>query len=134
MTVIGGCSSKLFTQWRHLSICCMVAETISVICSEHSYQHSAPDLALMLCTCFCNISGSSARSYCGTTYNTSLCVVTEVFFNILIFFSETKSRWFSFMLDCHSLFKSACNSTYKLFGVTLKIVKFRKNNFKFSQI
>ena len=29
----------------------MVAETISVICLDHSYQHSAPDLALMLCTC-----------------------------------------------------------------------------------
>ena len=29
----------------------MVAETFSVKCSEHSYQYSAPDLALMLCTC-----------------------------------------------------------------------------------
>ena len=26
----------------------MVAETISVICSEHSYRQCAPDLALML--------------------------------------------------------------------------------------
>ena len=32
-------------------ICRMVAEPISVKCTEHSYQHSAPDLALMLCTC-----------------------------------------------------------------------------------
>ena len=32
-------------------ICCMVAETISVICSEHSYRQGAPDLALILCTC-----------------------------------------------------------------------------------
>ena len=31
-------------------ICCMVAETISVKCTEHSYQHSAADLALILCT------------------------------------------------------------------------------------
>ena len=29
----------------------MVAETFSVKSSEHSYQFSAPDLALMLCTC-----------------------------------------------------------------------------------
>ena len=28
-----------------------VAKTISAISSEHSYQYSAPDLALMLCTC-----------------------------------------------------------------------------------
>ena len=32
-------------------ICHMVAETISVKCAEHSYQHSASDLALILCTC-----------------------------------------------------------------------------------
>ena len=31
-------------------ICHMVAETISVKCTEHSYQHSASDLALILCT------------------------------------------------------------------------------------
>ena len=38
------------------------------------------------------------------------------------------------MLNYHSLFKSACNSTYRLFVGTLKIIKFRKNNLKFSQI
>ena len=32
-------------------ICRMVAETISAKCTEHSYQHSAPHLALMLCKC-----------------------------------------------------------------------------------
>ena len=32
-------------------ICCMVAETISVMCSEHSHQYEASDLALMLFTC-----------------------------------------------------------------------------------
>ena len=31
-------------------ICHMVAETVSVKCTEHSYQHSASDLALILCT------------------------------------------------------------------------------------
>ena len=32
-------------------ICRMVAETISVKYTRHGYQHSAPDIALMLCTC-----------------------------------------------------------------------------------
>ena len=50
MDVLSGCSSKLFTQWRLLLICRMVAEISSVIKSDHSYQHSAPDLALMLRT------------------------------------------------------------------------------------
>ena len=34
------------------------------------------------------------------------------------------------MLDYHSLFKSAGNSTYWLFGGTLKIVKFGEKKFK----
>ena len=52
LLLLGGCSSNFFTQWRHLSICHMVAEseTISVKCTEHGYQHSASDLALILCT------------------------------------------------------------------------------------
>ena len=33
-------------------ICHKVAETISATCSEHSYQHGAPGLPKMLCTCF----------------------------------------------------------------------------------
>ena len=40
-----------WSQVGHYGICCMVTETISVICSEHSYRHGTPDLALMLCTC-----------------------------------------------------------------------------------
>ena len=32
-------------------ICHPVAETISVKSAEHSYQHSASDLALILCAC-----------------------------------------------------------------------------------
>ena len=32
----------------------------------------------------CNISESSAKSYCGTTYNDSLCVVTKAVFHILL--------------------------------------------------
>ena len=40
--LLGGCSSKLFTQ------CHQVAETICVTCLEHSYQHDTPYLALTL--------------------------------------------------------------------------------------
>ena len=72
-------------------ICDMVAETVSVKCTEHSYQHSASDLALILYVC--NLGGSSARSYCGATYNTSPCAMTKAVFSILIFFSKTTSRW-----------------------------------------
>ena len=54
----------------------MVTETISIKCTEHSYQHSASDLALMLIY-VCNQGGSTARSYCGATCNTSLCVMTK---------------------------------------------------------
>ena len=32
-------------------ICRVVAETISVKYTRHTCQHSAPDIALMLCTC-----------------------------------------------------------------------------------
>ena len=31
--------------------CRVVSETISVKYTRHGYQHSAPDIALMLCTC-----------------------------------------------------------------------------------
>ena len=43
--LVYGCSSKLFTKWRHLWYLSHV-ETICVTCSEHSYQHDKPDLAL----------------------------------------------------------------------------------------
>ena len=46
--LLGGCSSHSGATYR---IYRMVAETISVKCTEHSYQHSASNLALMLCTC-----------------------------------------------------------------------------------
>ena len=49
--LLGACSSKLFTQWRHLWYMSQVAETNCVTCSEHSYQHDGPDLALTLWTC-----------------------------------------------------------------------------------
>ena len=90
----------------------MLAETVSVKCLEHSYQHSAPDLALMYVHVY-NLGGSSARSYCGATYNTSLCAMTKGVFNILIFFSEPSVGgasyyyYYSLMLDYHSFFKSA---------------------------
>ena len=45
------------------------------------------------------LSGSCAKSYCGATYKNSLCVVTKAVFNILIFFSETTSRWH--LILCH---------------------------------
>ena len=80
-------------------ICRMVAETISVKCTEHSYQHSAPDLTLMLCLHICNLDMSSSRSYCGATCNTSLCAMKKGVFNILMFFSETTSRWC--LILCH---------------------------------
>ena len=67
-------------------ICHMVAETISVKCTEHSYQHSASDLALILYVHVCNLGGSSVRSYCGATYNTSPYAMTNRVYNILIFF------------------------------------------------
>ena len=67
---------KLLLSGFYLLIFCMVVETISVICLHHSYQHNAPDLTLIYVN-ICNISGSPARSYCGATYNTSLCVVTK---------------------------------------------------------
>ena len=51
--LVYGCSSKLFTSGATYGICCMVAETIYVICSEHSYRHGAPDLAVMLMLCTC---------------------------------------------------------------------------------
>ena len=47
MVVVQSCSQSGATY----GICCMVAETIFIICSEHSCRHGAPDLALMLCTC-----------------------------------------------------------------------------------
>ena len=47
MVVVQSCSKSGATY----VICCILAETISVICSEHSYRHGAPELALMLCTC-----------------------------------------------------------------------------------
>ena len=47
MFVVQSCSQSASTY----GICCMVAETISVICSERSYRHGALDLALMLDTC-----------------------------------------------------------------------------------
>ena len=49
--LLSGCSSSCSHRGTTYRFCCMVAETISVICSEHSYQQSAPDLALMLPTC-----------------------------------------------------------------------------------
>ena len=50
MDVLSGCSSVVHTVTPPIDYH-MVAETISVICSDPSYQHSAPDLALMLHTC-----------------------------------------------------------------------------------
>ena len=47
MIVVQSCSQSGATN----GVCCMVAETISVICQEHSYRHGAPDLAQMLYTC-----------------------------------------------------------------------------------
>ena len=91
-------------------ICCMPAETISVISSEYMYQHSAPDLALNLCTCCVYIGGSSAQRYCGATYNTSLCAVTTD--QILIFFSET-TRYKSLFIGHASLKTSSFKFTVK---------------------
>ena len=41
MFVVQSCSQSGATY----GICCMVTETISVLCSEHSYWHGAPNLA-----------------------------------------------------------------------------------------
>ena len=46
MVVVQSCSQTSATY----GFCCIVVETISVICSEHNNRHGAPDLALMLCT------------------------------------------------------------------------------------
>ena len=94
MDVIKWVSSKLFTQWRHLLICRMVAETISVISSDHSYQHNASDLNVM----YMFVIKVGQPQEFGATYNISLCVVTIAVFNILIF-SETTSRWR--LILCH---------------------------------
>ena len=75
-------------------ICCMVAETVCVMFSEHTcrLQHDAPDSALICYVHVCNISKSCAKSYCGATYNTSLYTEKKAVFNILIFLSNTSDR------------------------------------------
>ena len=50
---------------------------------ETSNQHSEPEFVHV-----CYIGVSSTRSYCGATYNTSLCAMTKGVVKILIFFSE----------------------------------------------
>ena len=40
-----------------------------------------------------------AKKYCGATYNTKLFIWAKTVFNILIFFSETITRWR--LILCH---------------------------------
>ena len=82
-------------QWYQLDI---LAEAISVKCTEHSYQHSAPDLALMLCTCLQPRWVNRKKLLWRHLKYITLCDDKGVF-NILIFFSETTSRWR--LILCH---------------------------------
>ena len=78
MVVVQSCSQRSATY----GICCMVAESISVICSEHSNWHGALDLALMLCTCLLgmgNITGISV--YCDSV--NKQCIPRYVFRNTI---------------------------------------------------
>ena len=61
-------SSKFLYCGTTYDICCTVAETISVTCSKHStcMMHQVNILYV------CNIGGQCAKSYCGTTHNTSV--------------------------------------------------------------